>query len=78
MNGVALLCGFCEEVPTHHDCIHPVQKGGLLMDGFSGSVCGQLIFAPAAPLLEIKMEYFTAWSTQTKLQQMMKMRGMMR
>lgn len=46
MSGVAPLCGFCKEVPTHHCCMPSVHKGGIHMDGVGGFVCSQLICAP--------------------------------
>jgi uncharacterized Zn finger protein (UPF0148 family) len=41
MNYQPTLCGFCNELPTHHRCKHPVKKGGAIVDG--QRICGEFI-----------------------------------
>jgi hypothetical protein len=48
MSGLVSLCSFCEEIPTRHRCMHSVKKGGIIMVGVGGHVCGQLICAPCS------------------------------
>ena len=41
------LFSFCEEIPMHHQCMHPVEEGGKKTSAH-GHVCGRLICAPCS------------------------------
>jgi hypothetical protein len=46
-NHQLLLCGFCEEIPTHHHCHFHVSRGRIHWPG-QGQICGELICAPCS------------------------------
>jgi hypothetical protein len=48
MDGSPVTCKFCKEIPTSHQCMYPVSKGGIILDGVGGQVCGEWICAPCS------------------------------
>jgi hypothetical protein len=44
----SVLCSFCEDIPMHHRCMHPLDTGGK---DTNGNVCGVLICAPCSAAL---------------------------
>lgn len=48
MDKAPAFWSYCEEVPTGHHCMHPVTKGGIVLDWVCGHVCGEWICAPCS------------------------------